>query len=340
MSEDHQRRARSFGVAAKAYHRGRPDYPDAAVRWLVEPADSAAPDEQLLVLELGAGTGKMTTTLVAHGHAVHATDPDAAMLAVLRAELPDVPTSASGAEEIPLPDRSVDVVVAAQCFHWFDPETALAEIARVLKPEGHLAVVWNERDERIPWVRKLGRIIGTQDHLRDPAAALAASALFEEVAAETFPHWQVINRTSVVDLATSRSNVLTLDDDARHALLADLLALYDDYGRGMDGMQLPYLTRCFRARVAPRPEPAAEPVPEPVAEQVPADDAPAEVGATAESASGSAPEPAAPVEDPDSTMQIKLDLAPPDRMTDSAATLPRILDDSTLGAGTVLIDLR
>ena len=253
MSDELQRHARSFGAVADAYHRGRPSYPDDAVTWLTGP-------EPLIVLELGAGTGKMTERLVALGHDVHASEPDLAMLEILRRNLPDVPSSATGAEDIPLPDRSVDVVVAAQCFHWFDTDVALPEIARVLKPGGHLSLVWHERDERIPWVKKLGRIIGTQEQLRDPTSPLEGSGLFDEVAAETFKFWQTVDRRSIVDLATSRSNLAVMADAERDRVLADLLALYDDYGRGMDGMQLPYLTQCFRAEVLEQVLPAPEPV--------------------------------------------------------------------------------
>ncbi|MGA8258281.1 MAG: class I SAM-dependent methyltransferase [Nocardioides sp.] len=242
MSDELKRHARSFGGVADAYDRGRPSYPDDAVTWLTGP-------EPLTVLELGAGTGKLTERLVALGHDVHASEPDLAMLEILRRNLPEVPTSATSAEEIPLGDQSVDVVVGAQCFHWFDPETALPEIARVLKPGGHLSLVWHQRDERIPWVKKLGRIIGNQDQLRDPTAPVDASGLFGEVEAETFKFWQVVDRRSIVDLARSRSNLAVMEDAERERVLADLLALYDDYGRGMDGMQLPYRTACFRTPV-------------------------------------------------------------------------------------------
>ncbi|GAA5140919.1 class I SAM-dependent methyltransferase [Nocardioides marinquilinus] len=256
MSE-HERRARSFGGVAEAYDRGRPTYPDDAVRWLVG-------EQPATVLELGAGTGKLTERLVALGHDVHATEPDEAMLAVLRRRLPGVRASAAGAEQIPAADASVDVVVGAQCFHWFDHAVALPEIARVLRPGGHLALVWNQRDERIPWVRKLGRIIGSQDNT-DSTPALEASEEFLDVDTAAFAHWQTVDRRSIQDLARSRSNLAVLDDEARDERLAELLALYDDYGRGMDGMQLPYAAQCFRAEVAPRrqPEPEPEPVPEP-----------------------------------------------------------------------------
>ncbi|MDF1603622.1 class I SAM-dependent methyltransferase [Nocardioides sp. YIM 152315] len=247
---DQPDRALSFGSVAEAYDRGRPTYPREAAAWLVG-------DEPVVVLEVGAGTGKLTEALLALGHEVHATDPDDAMLARLRARLPDVPTSVASAERLPAADASYDVVVAGQAFHWFDHERALPEIARVLRPGGRLALVWNERDERIPWVKRLGAIIGSQEQATDPTETIAASGRFGEVERTTFKHWQVIDRESVQDLVVSRSNVATLDHDARQAKLAEVLAFYDDYGRGMDGMQLPYDASCFRATTADRPEGAS-----------------------------------------------------------------------------------
>jgi ubiquinone/menaquinone biosynthesis C-methylase UbiE len=257
MSDDEeQRHARSFGGVADAYDRGRPGYPAAAAAWLTG-------DEPLTVLELGAGTGKLTEQLVALGHDVHATDPDEAMLAVLRTHLPDVRTSVGGAEEIPAPDNAYDVVIAAQCFHWFDHDKALPEIRRVLKPRGRLSLVWNVRDERIPWIKKLGRIIGTQEQHVDPSEVLQSSLRFIIVEEKTFKHWQTVDRRSIQDLVASRSNIATLDDDARAAKMQELLELYDGYGRGMDGMQLHYQTRCFRSRVVKSPVVAPAPTPAP-----------------------------------------------------------------------------
>jgi ubiquinone/menaquinone biosynthesis C-methylase UbiE len=257
VMDDQQRQARSFGGVAEAYDRGRPSYPRKAAAWLTS-------EESLTVLELGAGTGKLTEQLVALGHDVHATDPDPAMLEILKARLPGVRTTEAFAEEIPGPDSVYDVVVGAQCFHWFDTDRAVPEIARVLKPGGSVALTWNERDERIPWVRKLGRIIGTSKQATDPTDILKRSLQFLYVETETFTHWQTVDRNSIQDLVLSRSNIAVLDDDARAAKLDELLAFYDDYGRGMDGMQLPYNTRCFRARVIksrrtePEPTPAAD----------------------------------------------------------------------------------
>lgn len=297
MSEEHHRRARSFGGVAEAYDRGRPSYPDAAVRWLVG-------DAQATVLELGAGTGKLTERLVALGHDVHATEPDEAMLAVLRERLPGVRATAAGAEQIPAADRSVDVVVAAQCYHWFDTDVALPEIARVLRPGGVLAAVWNERDERIPWVRRLGRVIRTQEGRPDGVDRMAAVTVSEEfgsVLSETFKHWQVVDRRTIQDLAHSRSNIVVMEDSERERVLGELLALYDDYGRGMDGMQLPYNAVCFRTEVAERAP--AEPVLEP-------------------------------------TVPIALAGDSGDWRSDSAGALPRIVGGLGDDSGTLLIDFR
>jgi ubiquinone/menaquinone biosynthesis C-methylase UbiE len=244
--------AHSFGGVADAYERGRPTYPADAVRWMLG-------EDPVTVLELGAGTGKLTRVMVELGHDVHATDPDQAMLDILEREIPTVPVARAGAEEIPLGDASVDAVVAAQAFHWFDLDRALPEIARVLRPGGRVCLVWNVRNEKIPWVRRLGAIIGTQEQLRDPAQSLIFSELFGFVEEAEFTHWQSIDRKSIRDLVLSRSNVAVLSAEGRERKLAEVLAFYDEYGRGMDGMQLPYVTRCYRADVLERSRPSSDP---------------------------------------------------------------------------------
>lgn len=253
--------ALSFGSVADAYDRGRPTYPDEAVAWLTESAKQAP----LSVLELGAGTGKLTQSLVRAGHDVLATDPDADMLAVLQRHLPDVRTAVAGAEQIPSPDMTFDVVIAGQAYHWFDTDTALPEIARVLKPGGTVALVWNQRDERIPWVRRLGDVIGKHVETADPSEALLDSGHFGAIETFEVKFWQIVDRSSIVDLVISRSTVASLPPEEREAKRAEVLAFYDDYGRGMDGMQLPYTTHCFRATVTDkipvrRPEPEAPPL--------------------------------------------------------------------------------
>ena len=252
MSIDHSpgkpEPARSFGGVAEAYDRGRPVYPIEAAVWLTS-------DRPLSVLELGAGTGKLTQQLVALGHDVHATEPDEKMLAILARKLPDVRASQASAEEIPSGDSSYDVVVSAQAFHWFDYDKALPEIARVLRPRGRLSLVWNQRDERIPWVKRLGKIIGTQEHLSDPAEVLAKSRLFGEVEEEAFRFWQIVDQHSIRDLVRSRSNIALLSPPEQEAKMAEVLAFYEEYGRGRDGMQLPYTATCFRSQMLDRVAP-------------------------------------------------------------------------------------
>ena len=239
--------ALSFGSVVDAYERGRPGYPLEAVRWLTG-------DQPLSVLELGAGTGKLTRALVELGHDVHATEPDPAMLDRLARSVDVSRLSQTGAEEIPAADASFDIVIAGQSYHWFDKEKALPEIARVLKRGGSLSLVWNVRDERIPWVKRLGRLIGTQESGAGPDDALESSPYFGPVEEADFKQWQVVDRETIQDMVLSRSNVATLPADQREAKLREVLAFYDDFGRGMDGMQVPYVVRCYRAVVGIRPK--------------------------------------------------------------------------------------
>jgi ubiquinone/menaquinone biosynthesis C-methylase UbiE len=234
----------SFAGVADAYDRARPTYPREAAAWLVG-------SEHAHVLELGAGTGKLTEQLVALGHRVVATDPLAQMLSHLVTRLPHTPAVIAGAEHIPLRARSVDAVVGAQAFHWFDLDKALPEIARVLRPGGHLALAWNLRDERVPWVKRLGRLIGTQDQENDPTNALLASHLFGFVETSTYRFWQLLDRGLLRDLVTSRSNVASMGQAERESVLREVDALYEHYGRGPDGMHLPYVTHCYKAVVRP-----------------------------------------------------------------------------------------
>jgi SAM-dependent methyltransferase len=254
MSDELRDHALSFATVAEAYDRARPSYPPEAAAWLVGQHRST-------VIELGAGTGKLTELLVAAGHDVIATDPLPEMLAHLRRRVPGARATVATAERIPVSSHTADVVVCAQSFHWFDHASALPEIARVLRPGGVLALVWNSRDEGIPWVRKLGALLDERglaggETATDLASPLTESEDFGPIDQQEFRFWQSLRRDELFDLLRSRSYVALLDDPARNDLLERIGALYDDYGRGPDGMQLPYLTRCFRAVVhhrAPTP---------------------------------------------------------------------------------------
>lgn len=147
---------RGFDRAAELYERGRPDYPAAVVRHL---GRVLRIHRSTTVVDLGSGTGKFTRALAPLGAARVAVEPTEGMRRVFARELPDVPVLGGTAEAIPLPDGFADAVVVAQAFHWFRPRPALAEIARVLRPGGGLALVWNLRDESVAWSRRLGELI-------------------------------------------------------------------------------------------------------------------------------------------------------------------------------------
>jgi len=159
--------ARGFDRAAEAYERGRPDYPSDAIEYLAQQLDLR---EGRVVVDLAAGTGKLTRSLLALGPRVVAVEPSDGMRRVFRSVVPSVEPLDGTAESIPLADRSVDAVVVGQAFHWFRPRQALAEMARVLRPGGRLGLIWNQPDESIPWVAQLGEMIHSHDRRGAPSA--------------------------------------------------------------------------------------------------------------------------------------------------------------------------
>ncbi len=230
----------AFAGVAGAYERARPGYPDEAVHWLVG-------DEPRDVIDLGAGTGKLTGSLVALGHRVIAVEPLDEMRAELEVALPDVAAIAGSAEAIPLPDASTDVVTSAQAFHWFDHAKALPEIARVLRPGGRLALVWNSRDDSDPWMARLSEIIGNETVQEvDVVPVLVESGLFVRVERAQFELEQVLDRDGLLDLVLSRSYLAKLSPAEREPVLEAVGRLYDETP-GAEDVRLPYRTDCFRA---------------------------------------------------------------------------------------------
>jgi ubiquinone/menaquinone biosynthesis C-methylase UbiE len=255
MSEDTPARGRSFGPVAEAYDRARPSYPDQAVGWMTGSGRST-------VLELGAGTGKLTEVLHRAGHDVLATDPLEQMLGRLARRVP-VGHVVATAEHIPVRSRSVDLVVSAQAFHWFEHELALAEIARVLRPGGVVALAWNDYDESIPWVRRLKALISPRDETIDELVMpLMETPYFGFVEQAQYRFWQPHTAASLADLARSVSMVATMSESDRAGVLSKVDRLYAEYGRGHDGMQLPWVTRCYRAVVRHQELPPEVPVTE------------------------------------------------------------------------------
>jgi SAM-dependent methyltransferase len=231
----------AFAEVAGAYERGRPGYPEEAVRWL-------AGDEARDVVDLGAGTGKLTRALVELGHRVTAIEPLPEMLELIPAAAPGAFAILGNAEIIPLPDAHADVVTCAQSFHWFDHPVALREIARVLRPGGRLALVWNTRDEGDPWVARLSAAIGSESiGENDVEEPIAASDLYGPVERATFRFEQLLGRELLLDLVLSRSYCAKLSAVERTPVLDAVGALYDEVA-GPDGIRLPYVTECFRAQ--------------------------------------------------------------------------------------------
>ena len=191
----------------------RPAFPEEAVQWLL-----GATPRTVLVL----GDASIAAAFADYGH--------------------DVIDVKGPADQLSVPDRSLDVVVSMNGL-----PSDLAPIARVLRPGGQLALICNERDQRIPWARKLDRAIGVPPIGEKPATTLVNSTLFGFVSDTSFRYWQVVNHTSLEALV--RNELAYFDDAEIERRTAAALELYADYGRGADGMQMPWLSRCYKATV-------------------------------------------------------------------------------------------
>jgi SAM-dependent methyltransferase len=211
----------------------------------------------LRVLDLGAGTGKLTALLAALGADVTAVDPDPAMLAELRRGLPAVRALGGSAEAIPLPDGSVDAVLCGQAMHWFTMERALPEIARVLAAGGTLGGLWNSDDDRVDWVAGLrdaaeGAASVSLSRRRSQAAAfgteLVGRALFTPAERAEFGNSQRLTADALVALIGTHSQVLVTDPAGRERLLAKIRGYLAARPETADGeFELPMVTAAIRA---------------------------------------------------------------------------------------------
>jgi SAM-dependent methyltransferase len=256
-ADDRALRGSSFGAAAHAYAEHRPDYAGAAVRWALEPV---WPRRPLRVIDLGAGTGKLTATLIRVGAEVTAVEPDPDMLAVLRRDLAPARSLSGSAEEIPVPDGSADAVLAGQAMHWFDLDRALPEIARVLSPGGVLAGLWNVDDDRVGWVADLAKISkrnssvtllrwreGSADS-RQERLLTEGSEFFGPAQIGEFEHGQPRTADSLVATIATHSHLLVMEDSERTRLLAQLRDFLHDRPETSAGeFVLPMVTVVVRA---------------------------------------------------------------------------------------------
>ncbi|MGI5503451.1 class I SAM-dependent methyltransferase [Lentzea sp. CA-135723] len=219
----HARRADSFGAQAEAYAEHRPDYPVAAIRWALEPLGTT---ERLDVLDLAAGTGKLTSVLCAEGHRVTAVEPNEQMLSELVRRVHGVRALPGHAEHIPVPDQTVDAVFVGTAFHWFDQERALPEIARVLRPGGVLVAMWIVEDPDVEWLSELSEVSeGSVESGRNTPSEIMAHPAFGPADNAVFPH--ALRRESpeeVVATTNTYSRMLVIDDEERAAINKKMLA--------------------------------------------------------------------------------------------------------------------
>lgn len=235
-------RSRSFDQAAALYAAARPDYPVAALDWLLPP-------DARRVLDLGAGTGKLTRQLVDRGLDVVAVEPSPQMCAELAAYAPEAVRYEGGAEAIPLPDGDVDAVLVAQAFHWFDQDRALSEIVRVLRPGGPLGLLWNLADDTEPWVDALAGSTQAIARSSDRGADVVVDGRFTDVATAEFSHGQQLDADALRRLVQTHSAYLTRDEEGRADVIRridDLVSTHPDLA-GREEFVLPYVTRGWRA---------------------------------------------------------------------------------------------
>lgn len=238
-----------FESGSDVYERARPGYPVEAVAHLMT-ATGIAPGRR--VLDVAAGTGKLTRQLDAAGATCLAVEPSTSMREVFGRVVPGIPLAGGTAEMIPLTAGSIDAAVVAQAFHWFDPPRALPEIARVLVPRGWLALIWNERDESDPVMAELIRI-SKWDRCqpypmgKDFGPIIDRCGLFGTVERVKFSFVQSVNATEFVEQVASRSYARVLPDPERHKLLDEVAEFGATLG---DPIRMPYVTDLFCAQKA------------------------------------------------------------------------------------------
>ncbi|MBP1124221.1 MULTISPECIES: class I SAM-dependent methyltransferase [Pseudomonas] len=253
MTGVHTSAQQGFSTQAATYAQGRPNYPRQLTGWL---ADTLRINAQSTVIDLGAGTGKFTRLVSTLAPALIAVEPVAQMGAQLARLLPDVRLVNGTAESIPLATASADAVVCAQAFHWFSTQAALAEIHRVLKPDGCLGLVWNVRDESVDWVAAITEIITPYEgdtprfhsgHWREAFTG----EYFSSLDMTCFPYRHVGSPQEVIiDRFLSVSFIAALPAPDKARVSAQLRTLIDTHPalKGRDTVAFPYRTEAYACR--------------------------------------------------------------------------------------------
>jgi MOSC domain-containing protein YiiM/SAM-dependent methyltransferase len=249
----HESAAKGFAAGADAYERGRPDYSPEAIEHLVREL-RIGPGKR--ILDLAAGTGKLTREIAPTRAEIVAVEPIPEMRAKLTGALPSVEAVEGTAERIPLENHSVDAVVVGQAFHWFDGIRAVSEIRRVLRPSGALGLIWQARDPKRPWIERLDEIIDRVDdghpRFRTGAwrAAFDLTALFEPLEYARFDHVQRGTVETIVDRVASISYIASMSQRRREQVLDDVRELLatDPDTAGREVIDLPYRANVYTTR--------------------------------------------------------------------------------------------
>jgi len=233
------------------YEAARPSYPPDAVAWLVEHL-RIGPGHR--VVDLAAGTGKLTRLLVSTGAELVAAEPVAGMRATFRTSVPDVPVVASTAEQLAFRDGSIDAVTVAQAFHWFDHDRAIAELARTVRGGGRVGLVWNARDRSVAWVDEVWTIMDRvekrapwRNHDDWSDTAFAALPGFGALHTAQFRHVQATTPEAMIQRVASVSHVAVLPGDERAAVLDEVRTVLSGHPdvRGHTELAVPYRVDCF-----------------------------------------------------------------------------------------------
>jgi SAM-dependent methyltransferase len=253
VSEVHEAAARGFQDAAEVYERSRPDYPAEAIDRLVQELEIG---RSAMVLDMGAGTGKLTRMLLPTGARLVGLDPVEAMRRVLVAAVPEAIVVGGTVEAMPFPETTFDAVVAGQAFHWFHGEGALAEIHRVLRVSGRMGLIWNIRDQSVPWVARLTEIIDRYETGAPREAtgrwriAFSSTSYFGTLHQLRFHHEQRLDREGLVERVASMSFIAALPPERREEVLGEIRRLAEESADGSGTLVMPYNTDlywCVRA---------------------------------------------------------------------------------------------